>query len=86
MRPTYLQYKELYEYDSCASFVADYLTYEPLKIPNEVVRRVIKLLIRHNLAVFLLIMPSLFVLRPLTVAHHFGLSYIGAGRTDRELF
>ena len=38
MKPTYLKYKELYEYDGCASFVADYLAYEPLKIPNEMVR------------------------------------------------
>ena len=38
MRPTYLEYKELYEYDGCAEFVSDYLTYEPLKIPNEMVR------------------------------------------------
>ncbi len=38
IRPTYLPYKELYEYDSCAEFVADYLLYEPLKTPTELVR------------------------------------------------
>lgn len=39
MRPTYLKYEELYEYDGCASFVADYLTYKPLQVPNELVHR-----------------------------------------------
>lgn len=38
LRPTYLPYKELYEYDSCAGFVADYLMYEVMKKPNELVR------------------------------------------------
>ena len=37
LRPTYLKHKELYEYDGCAAFVADYLTYEPLQVPNELV-------------------------------------------------
>jgi hypothetical protein len=37
MRPTYLKFKELYEYDGCSSFVADYLAYEPLPLPNEMV-------------------------------------------------
>ena len=32
-----MPYKELYDYDGCAEFVADYLTYEPLKVPNELV-------------------------------------------------
>ena len=35
MRPTYLSFKEMYDYDGCASFVADYLNYSPLKVPNE---------------------------------------------------
>ena len=30
MRPTLLPYKELYDYDSCAQFVADYITFEIL--------------------------------------------------------
>ena len=38
LRPTYLPYKELYNYDSCAAFVADYILYEPLKNSNELVR------------------------------------------------
>ena len=40
LRPTYLPYKDLYEYDNCAAFVADYLMYEVMKVPNELVRRV----------------------------------------------
>lgn len=35
LRATQLPYKELYNYDGCASFVADYLNYESLKVPNE---------------------------------------------------
>ena len=37
MCPTYLKYKELYEYDGCAEFVADYLTYQTLDVSNELV-------------------------------------------------
>lgn len=37
LRPTYLPYKELYEFDSCAAFVADYLLYETLSPPSELV-------------------------------------------------
>jgi len=37
VRPTYLPYKELYGFDGCASFVADYLNYESLMVPNELV-------------------------------------------------
>ena len=37
LRPTYLKHKELYNYDGCAEFVADYLTYEPLQVPNDLV-------------------------------------------------
>ncbi|XP_075571723.1 dynein regulatory complex subunit 7 [Pelecanus crispus] len=33
VRPTLLHYTELYHWDSCASFVSDYLTMEPLKSP-----------------------------------------------------
>ena len=37
LRPTLLPYKELYCWDGCAQFVSDYLSYEPLKVPNELV-------------------------------------------------
>lgn len=37
MRPTQLPYKELYNYRSCAKFVADYLTFDPLEPPHELV-------------------------------------------------
>ena len=37
MRPTKLPYKELYDYDQAAEFVADYLTYEVLHSPNKLV-------------------------------------------------
>ncbi|XP_068024507.1 dynein regulatory complex subunit 7 [Melanerpes formicivorus] len=33
LRPTLLPYAELYSWDSCASFVSDFLTMEPLKCP-----------------------------------------------------
>ncbi|XP_053935138.1 dynein regulatory complex subunit 7 isoform X2 [Cuculus canorus] len=33
IRPTLVPYLELYNWDSCASFVSDYLTMEPLKSP-----------------------------------------------------
>ena len=35
IRPTLLPYKELYDWDECAKFVCDYLTYLPLQCPNE---------------------------------------------------
>ncbi|KAJ3176009.1 hypothetical protein HK101_010520 [Irineochytrium annulatum] len=35
IRPTQLPFKEIYDYRSCAKFVADYLTYEPLEPPHE---------------------------------------------------
>ncbi|KAJ3415919.1 hypothetical protein HDV05_003760 [Chytridiales sp. JEL 0842] len=35
IRPTQLPFKELYDYRSCAKFVAEYLTYEPLDPPHE---------------------------------------------------
>eukprot|EP00116_Pleurobrachia_bachei_P002476 sb/3462738/ len=35
LRPTLLPYKELYDWDGCAQFVSDYLTYTPLECPNE---------------------------------------------------
>jgi len=34
VRPTQLTYKQLYDYDKCAAFVADYVTYEPLELPS----------------------------------------------------
>ena len=30
MRPTLLPYKEIYDYDRCAQFVADYITFDVL--------------------------------------------------------
>eukprot|EP00842_Homolaphlyctis_polyrhiza_P004040 jgi/Hompol1/4637/HPOL_001817-RA len=35
IRATQLPYKELYDYRGCASFVADFVTYEPLDPPHE---------------------------------------------------
>jgi len=35
LRPTKLPYTELYEWDKCAKFVADFLEYEELQIPNK---------------------------------------------------
>ncbi|KAJ1334440.1 hypothetical protein BSLG_007595 [Batrachochytrium salamandrivorans] len=35
IRPTQLPYKELYDYRSAASFVADFISYEPLMPPHE---------------------------------------------------
>ena len=32
-----LPYQELYDYDGAAAFVADYVTYQPLKEPVELV-------------------------------------------------
>eukprot|EP01137_Pigoraptor_chileana_P033672 Opistho-2@24921 len=41
LRPTLLPYKELYDYDGCASFVADYLVYEPLANPTELPDKIV---------------------------------------------
>lgn len=38
VRPTQLPYKQLYDYDSCAAFVADYIRYEPLELPTSLPR------------------------------------------------
>ena len=35
LRPTKLPYTELYEWDKCSKFVADFLEYEELQIPNK---------------------------------------------------
>lgn len=35
IRPTKLPYTELYEWDDCAKFIADFLEYEELEPPNE---------------------------------------------------
>ncbi|KAJ3291052.1 hypothetical protein HDU79_002720 [Rhizoclosmatium sp. JEL0117] len=35
IRPTQPAFKELYDYRSCAKFIADYLSYEPLDPPHE---------------------------------------------------
>ncbi|KAJ3109852.1 hypothetical protein HDU97_000082 [Phlyctochytrium planicorne] len=37
LRPTQLPFKELYDYRSCANFVSDYLSYELLDPPHELV-------------------------------------------------
>ena len=38
IRPTQLPYKALYNYDAIAGFVAEYLSYEFLPVPTELVR------------------------------------------------
>lgn len=35
VRPTELPYAELYDYDTCSSYVANYITYEPLEDPEK---------------------------------------------------
>ncbi|KXS13619.1 hypothetical protein M427DRAFT_500237 [Gonapodya prolifera JEL478] len=35
IRPTQLPFRQLYNYDTCARFVADYITYVPLQPPHE---------------------------------------------------
>lgn len=35
LRPSKLPFTELYDHDGCAKFVANYLEYEELEIPNE---------------------------------------------------
>ena len=37
IRPTQLPYKELYNWDGAAEFVADYLNFKPLEIAYELV-------------------------------------------------
>ena len=32
LRPTQLPYQDLYDYDKCAKFVSDFVTYEPLEL------------------------------------------------------
>merc|ERR1719506_1808318 len=34
LRPTHLAYRELYDYQSCALFLADFLNYEQLQPPH----------------------------------------------------
>ena len=34
IRPTQMPYKDLYEVDACAKFLADFLVYEPLEDPT----------------------------------------------------
>lgn len=38
LRPTCLHYQELYNWDGCASLVADYVTSSPLHPPDELVQ------------------------------------------------
>ncbi|XP_071962166.1 dynein regulatory complex subunit 7-like [Antedon mediterranea] len=40
IQPTLLPFQELYNYDGCAEFVADYITFEPLDSPIELPRTV----------------------------------------------
>lgn len=35
LRPTQLAYQEVYDYDKCAKFVADYIRYEPLELASQ---------------------------------------------------
>ena len=35
LRPTQLPYQEVYDYDKCAKFVADYIRYEPLELASQ---------------------------------------------------
>jgi hypothetical protein len=35
LRPTKLPYTELYEWDKCSKFIADFLEYEELEQPNK---------------------------------------------------
>jgi hypothetical protein len=39
LRPTCLPYKELYDWDGVASFLADYITCSPLHPPDELVEQ-----------------------------------------------
>ncbi|KAI8925801.1 hypothetical protein BC831DRAFT_459481 [Entophlyctis helioformis] len=41
IRPTQLPYKELYDYRSCAAFVADFIAYEPLEPPHELPKTIV---------------------------------------------
>lgn len=38
IRPSLLPYKELNHFEGAAAFLADFLAYEPLKVPTELVR------------------------------------------------
>ena len=49
VRPTCLDYKELYDWDGCASFVADYITYSPLHPPDELVLSILHALTLRTL-------------------------------------
>ncbi len=37
IRPTILKYSQLYDWKSCAQFVSEYLQFEPIKNPTELV-------------------------------------------------
>jgi hypothetical protein len=38
LRPTQLPFQEVYDYDKCAQFVADYIRYEPLELASQLPR------------------------------------------------
>lgn len=40
IRPTTLPFQELYDYDGCAEFVSDYVTFDPLDPPVDLVSNV----------------------------------------------
>lgn len=58
IRPTLLSYKEIYDYDGCAQFVSDYLTFFPLDPPIDLV----SLLFFMNKRRFLIYLISMFSL------------------------
>ena len=40
LRPTQLPFQDVYEYDKCAAFVADFIHYEPLELANQLPQHV----------------------------------------------
>ena len=73
MRPTYLKHKELYEYDGCAAFVADYLTYKPLQVPNELVRLMLICIISVHVSYYYIdLQPESLVSPTLVLSHQRG--------------
>ena len=50
MRPTQLPYKALYNYDSIASYVAEFLSYDFLQVPTEIVCDAL-LFVSHHLVI-----------------------------------
>ena len=50
IRPTLLPHSDVYDFDGAASFVAKYLAYQPLKVPNELVSKQEITLVTHLVA------------------------------------